>query len=236
MEGNNLNNIRNTLYKARCTVSTLQTIRRSKLISLSVFCWLMVVFHPSSFAQKTNKAVKDGNDAYRKNDYKTAIQNYEKALQYDAKNATARFNMANARQRDNEDEKSASDYDDVINNATDADLKGKAYYNKALALLHANKLDEAIDALKQSLRITPNDNEARENLQKAMETKKQQQPQQQPPKQDKKQPPKPKQQKQQQMSRQMMEQKFKELEEQEKQLQKDIQKQKTNTADNEKDW
>ena len=138
-------------------------------------------------------------------------------------------------QRTNENNKSASLYDDVIKNTTDAGLQSKAYYNKALALLQQDKLNEAIDALKQSLRLQPMDNDARENLQKALEQKQQQQP---PPqtKQNKKKQQNQKQQKQQQMNRQMMEQKFKELEDQEKQLQKELQKQKNNTNDNEQDW
>lgn len=189
-----------------------------------------------SFAQPTNKAVKDGNDAYRKNDFIAAIDNYQKALQLDAKNVTAKFNMANALQHNNKAGQSADKYDDIISATTDEDLKAKSYYNKALAMLKQNKLDDAITAFEQSLRLSPGDNEARENLQKALETKKQQQPPP-PPKPNQKQPPQnEKQQKQQQMNRQMMEQKFKELEEQEKELQKEVQKQKLNTPDNEKDW
>ncbi len=198
------------------------------LLFLPFFLWNGFVF-----AQE--KAIQQGNDAYRKNDFSTAIKDYTKALSEDNKNEIAKFNMANALQRTNEHGKSASLYDDVIKNTTDAGLQSKAYYNKALALLQQDKLNEAIDALKQSLRLQPADNDARENLQKALEQKQQQQPPP-PPKQNQKKQPNQKQQKQQQMNRQMMEQKFKELEDQEKQLQKEVQKQKTNTNDNEQDW
>ncbi len=205
----------------------------------SLFCILYVavfLFHFSALAQNENKAIKEGNDAYRKNDFATALKDYTKALSEDNKNAVAKFNMANTLQRTNENDKSASLYDDVIKNATDAGLQSKALYNKALALLQQNKLNDAIDALKQSLRLQPTDNDTRENLEKALKEKQQQQPQPQPKQNKKQQQQSEKQQRQQQMNRQMMEQKFKELEDQEKQLQKDIQKQKTNTNDNEKDW
>ncbi len=224
--------------RAVCSITFYEYFRftgRNWLRIISLFFLLAHCF--SSFAQKTNEAVKQGNDAYRKNDYINAVKQYQKALQYDADNNAAKFNLANALQRSNDAEKSAEEYNDVINHTADADLQAKAYYNKALASLQQNKLEEAIESFKQSLRLAPNDREARENLQKALETKKQQQPQQQPPKQEKKPPlQNQKQQKQQQMNRQMMEQKFKELEQQEKALQKEVQKQKTNSPDNEKDW
>ncbi len=215
-------------------LSTRQLVRRAGTVFLVfVFSFLSV----SLFAQKTNEAVQTGNDAYRKNDFPNAIKSYEKALQLDNKNVTAKFNMGNALQHSSKADESLADYDDVISSSTaDADLKAKAYYNKALAELQQNKLDDAIDAFKQSLRLSPNDNETRQNLQKALETKRQQQPQQQPKQDKKQQPQSQKQQKQQQMNRQMMEQKFKELEQQEKELQKEVQKQKTNMPDNEKDW
>ncbi len=216
--------------KLKATSQKQQAIACLKivLLFLPLFLWSCFVF-----AQE--KAIQQGNDAYRKNDFVTAVKDYTKALSEDNKNEIAKFNMANALQRTNEHGKSASLYDDVIKNTSDASLQSKAYYNKALALLQQDKLNEAIDALKQSLRLQPGDNDTRENLQKALEQKQQQQP---PPqtKQNQKKQQNQKGQKQQQMNRQMMEQKFKELEDQEKQLQKELQKQKTNTADNEQDW
>ena len=200
---------------------------------------LLLTLILSSFcvsAQKENKAIKQGNEAYRKNDFATAEKNYEKALTEDNKNAIAEFNMANALQLSNAADKSANLYDEVIKNSSDAVMQSNAYYNKALAMLQQNKLNDAIDDFKQALRLQPADNDTRENLQKALQEKQQQQPQPQPKQNKKQQPQNQKQQKQQQMNQQMMEQKFKELEDQEKQLQKDLQKQKTNTPDNEKDW
>ncbi len=207
-----------------------QVLQRFKKATLLL---LLVGICCSLFAQE--KDIQKGNEAYRKNDFATAVKDYAKALSGDNKNEIAKFNMANALQRTGENDKSASAYDDVIKITTDATLQSKAYYNKALAMLQQNKLNDAIDALKQSLRLQPADNDARENLQKALEQKQQQQPQTKQNQNQKKQQNQ-KQQKQQQMNRQMMEQKFKELEDQEKQLQKELQKQKTNSNDNEQDW
>ena len=208
-----------------------------KSFLLIAICLFLTAF---SFGQKANEVIKQGNDAYHKNDFTTAIKDYTKALQDDNKNAIAKFNMANALHRTSKEDKAADVYDDAIKNSGDADLQSKAYYNKALSQLQQKKLPEAIDAFKQSLRLSPGDNDTRENLQKALEEQKQQQ-QPQNQKQDPKQKPSPQQKKEQQkqqpkMNQQMMEQKFKELQDQEKQLQKDLQKQKTNQQESDKDW
>ena len=52
---------------------------------------------------------------------------------------------------------------------------------RALRLSHQKKIKESIEAYKQTLRLAPEDTEARENLQKALNELKQQQQQQQKP-------------------------------------------------------
>lgn len=201
---------------------------------------LLVFFSVSSFAQQSNEAVQQGNDAYKNGEYNAAIKDYSKALQTDKTNTAAWFNMGNALQKNTSPEDAAKSYDEAIKNATDDDLRSKAYYNKALAMLQQKNLQDAINAMKQSLRLTPEDNDARENLQKALNELKKQQQQQQKQKQQQKNPQQqqqPQQKKQQKMmDKQMMEQKFQELRNQEKEIQKQLQQQKASTQQQEKDW
>lgn len=209
------------------------------LSAFYVLCFAFCILHfTTASAQKANKSIQQGNEAYRKADFNSAIKDYNQALNTDNKNAVAQFNLANALQHKNDADKALQAYDDAIKNAKDADLQSKAYYNKGLSRLQQKDIAGAVDAFKNSLRLAPNDNEARENLQKALEEMKQQQQQSQ--QQNQKPPPEKqeskKQKQQQKMNQQMMEQKFKELQEQEKQLQKELQKQKTNGRDQEKDW
>ena len=161
MEESKRYKIQGTKYKIQCTSNKWQVIG-FRLMAGSlylVFCSL------SSFAQQSNKVMQQGNEAYKKGDYNAAIKDYSKALETDTKNTTAWFNMGNALQKTMNAEEAAKSYDEVINNATDADLRSKAYYNKALAMLQQKNLQAAINTLKQSLRLTPEDNDARENLQ-----------------------------------------------------------------------
>ncbi len=191
-----------------------------------------------SYAQQVTVTIKQGNDAYKKGDYKAAAEAYQKALDESPNNEIAQFNLGNALQKLKQDEASGKTYDELLQHSKDGSLQSKAYYNKALALLKQNNLEEAVNSFKQSLRLAPDDVETRENLQKALAELRQKQQQQQ--QQNKKQPPPPPKQqppsKNKSMSRQMMDQKFNELRNQEKQLQKQLQKQKLSSSQQEKDW
>lgn len=190
----------------------------------------------SAYSQQALTNVQKGNDAYRKNDYKVAADEYGKALVKDPGNQTAKFNLGNTQLKQKNMADAARQYDDIINKTTDANLRSKAYYNKGLALVRQQNIDDAIQAFKQSLSLTPADNEVRDNLQKALNEKRQQEQQKQPQQkqQQKKDQPKPPQ-PQKQLNKQMMEQKFNELRNQEKQLQQQLQRK---PAENqpEKDW
>ena len=207
---------------------------------LMIYILAFIFLSICSFAQEGNRAVQEGNTAYKNGEYNTAVKNYTKALEIDKKNTAAWFNMGNALQKMVNPEEAAKSYDEAIKNAADDDLRSKAYYNKALAMLQQKDLQGAINALKQSLRLTPADNDARENLQKALnEQKKQQQQKQQQQKQNNTQQQQSQQQlkkQQKMMDKQMMEQKFQELRNQEKEIQKQLQQQKAGIQQQEKDW
>ena len=186
-------------------------------------------------AQPANNYIQRGNEAYHKGDYDRAIANYKNALRKDPGNNTARFNLANALQKRNETAESKKNYDEVIAKSDINSLRSGSQYNKALAYIKEKDLLNAISSFKESLKHDPADDEARENLQKALNELKKQQAQNQPknqkqqqqnPQKDKKQPP---------VNREMMEQKFNELRNQEKQLQKKLQS-KTANGQPEKDW
>ncbi len=200
-----------------------------------LFTIVCILFIQLLEAQDVNVIVKDGNEAYKKGDYKNAAELYKKVLNKDAKNSTAKFNLANALQKQNNFTDAEKYYEEAAD-VNDAGFKAKALYNKGLSQVQQQKLTEAVEAFKQSHTLEPNDNDTRENLQKAInELKKKQQSQ--PQQQDKKDQPKPKQDKNnnKKPNKEMMEQKFNELRDKEKQLQKMLQK-KINMEQPDKDW
>lgn len=194
--------------------------------------------------QKTNAAIHRGNELYKQKNYAASQQEYNKALAADPKNATASYNNGNAQFRANKGEDAVQSYDNTIEHSKEAALREKAFYNKGVAFSKQQKLQESIDAWKESLKLDANDNEARENLQKAlMELKKQQQQQnnenkdKKDKKQDQKNKQEPKPQEQQsKLNKQQVEQLLKALQQKEKEIQQKLQKGSPVPNKPEKDW
>lgn len=185
-------------------------------------------------AQKTNLIIKSGNEAYKKGDYKNAEKLYKEALSEDKNNLTAKFNLGNALLKQHNIAEAVQYFTQVSEAAGDDAFKSKAFYNKGLTMIKAQQLQEAIDAFKEALLLAPDDNDTRENLQKAIEELKKQQHSQPQSQQNPQKKPNPKQQNK-PLNKDIMQQKFDELSDKEKQLQKMLQK-KTTTEQPEKDW
>lgn len=180
-------------------------------------------------AQKTSGLLYDGNRLYAGGNYGAAAEKYRAALKTDVSNENALFNLGNALFKQKKFAEAEKYYTELSRTKADDDLHSKALYNLGVSFINQGKLAEAAEALKQSLLLHPEDEDARENLQKVLnELKKKQNsaPQQNP---RNKTPQVP------QTSKEILEQKFEELRNQEKQLQKQLQK-KNNTNQPEKDW
>ena len=214
----------------RITKACQQKNKKLKFIFTILIAFVFSTLH----AQDVNRIIKQGNDAYKKGDYKNAASLYKTSLSKDSKNINAKFNLGNALDKQNDAVDAEKFYDEVASASTDASLKAKSFYNKGVAEAQQQKLTEAIESFKQALMLMPEDDEARENLQKAINDLKKQQQQQQPQPNKSKQKQQP-QQKNKMPNPQMMEQKFNELRDKEKQLQKMLQ-QRPNQSQPDKDW
>lgn len=140
-----------------------------------------------ALGQPPDALVRKGNRYYKSSDFDQSKKTYENALKTSPGNANARYNLGNAEFRGNDFAKAADNFDQVLAGKSDSATMASAYYNKGVAMMKQKKLDESIDAWKNSLRINPEDSEARDNLIKALlEKKKQQQQQQEKKDQDKK--------------------------------------------------
>jgi len=186
-------------------------------------------------AQQTDKIIQKGNDLYKQQQYDKAELTYKEAMEKEQANTTAAFNRANAIFRQSKPEDAIKALDDVVMNAKEDELRGKAYYNKGVILTGQKKLEESIEAYKNALRQNPGDREARENLQKALlELKKKTPP---PPKKDNKKQQQKQQQQQPKMDQKEAEQRLKLLEQKEKEVQQRMQNEKSKTGvPQPKDW
>lgn len=208
---------------------------------LSIF--IFSVLYNAVMAQKNDATIHRGNELYKQKNYEASQQEYRKALVTDPKDVTASYNNGNAQFRATKTDEAIQSYDNTIENAKDKAVKEKALYNKGVALSKQQKLQESIDAWKESLKLDPNDTEARENLQKALKELKKQQEQkskQDQEKKDKKDDQKKEQEKPQQqqskLNKQQVEQLLKALQQKEKEIQQKMQKGSPQPNKPEKDW
>ena len=139
---------------------------------------LFMVISGSVHAQ--NAAIKKGNDYYRQSQFELAEAQYRKALEEDPSNLIAQYNLANALHQQKK-YKEAIDLTEKTAVATpDKKARAASFYNQGVAHTRLKNLEGSIESYKKALRLNPEDQQARENLQKALlEQKKQQQQQQQ---------------------------------------------------------
>ncbi|HTL08424.1 MAG TPA: tetratricopeptide repeat protein [Chitinophagaceae bacterium] len=211
-----------------------------KYLAIPVLCLTACTLR----AQQQDAVIHKGNELYKQKNYEASQQEYKKALTANPKDATANYNNGNAQYRASKPEDAVASYEHSIENTTDKAMKEKAFYNKGVALSKQQKLQESIEAWKESLKLDATDNEARENLQKAlMELKKQQQQknEENKDKKDKKQDQKQQQQEkpqqqQSKLNKQQVEQLLKALQQKEKEIQQKMQKGSPQPNKPEKDW
>lgn len=136
---------------------------------------LLLCLSITGFTQNAVQSIIKGNQLYRQSQFDLAEEQYRKALEYDPDNEKAKYNLANALQKQNKYDEAAKLLDDLAGNSKDNSLKSAAYYNQGVAYTKMKNLDASIESYKKALRLNSNDREARENLEKALLQKKKQQ-------------------------------------------------------------
>jgi len=143
--------------------------------------------------QPERKDIRTGNKEYKKGSYSEAELSYRRAMEKAPASANAKFNLGNAlyKQVDSTMAQTAPDeakqlqeqvrklYENAAESYTNDQQKAAAHYNEGNTYLREQNWQAAIDAYKKSLRLNPNDIEAKQNLVFAQAMNNQQPPQQQ---------------------------------------------------------
>jgi Ca-activated chloride channel family protein len=230
----------------------MNSAQKTALGSLLFFISFLIPFN--SNAQNEKALIKKGNDAYEKKEYDNAITQYKQATVKNPANSTAQYNLGNALYKKSKTDEAVQAYDEAAAKASSKTVKSKSFYNKGVVLQNNKKLPECIEAYKNALKLDPEDDDARQNLQKALQQQKEQQKKEDKDKKEEKKPkddkkekdknnpkdeekneePKPQPSK---LTKQDAEEKLKALLQQEKNLQDKLRKVNTATsAKPEKDW
>jgi Ca-activated chloride channel family protein len=104
---------------------------------------------------------------------------YRKSIEKNKQSKDAVFNIGDALYKQNKFEDAGKQFIENINLNDDKNKKSAGLYNLGNSLLKANKVKESIEAYKGSLKLRPDNDEAKYNLAYAQDMLKQQQEQQQ---------------------------------------------------------
>lgn len=137
-------------------------------------------------ANAQTKEIRHGNRNFRNGNYTEAEQDYKNSL--DKKyNDKAQFNLGDTYYQQNNFEEASRSFQSVADRNVPKNLEASAFYNLGNSMMKQQKYAEAFNAYKNCLKINPNDEDARYNLEYARQKlMMQQQQQQQQQKQDNK--------------------------------------------------
>ena len=148
---------------------------REKIISLVILVVLML--SESVNAQSDKKFIRQGNREYEKNKFSESEISYRKAIDKNKRSPDAVFNIGDALYKQNKFEDAGKQFIENINMNDDKNKKSAGLFNLGNSLLKANKVQESIEAYKGSLKLQPDNSEAKFNLAYAQDMLKQQEDQ-----------------------------------------------------------
>lgn len=138
---------------------------------------IVLLFSLEALAQADRGYMSKGNEYYLQLKFDLAEAQYRQAVNVSPRNAEARYNLANALMQQKKFKEAGELYTEVAT-SENKELRAPAWYNAGVSYTKQKDLPGSIEAYKAALRLNPNDKDARENLQKALQEQKQQQDQQ----------------------------------------------------------
>ncbi len=151
----------------------IREMKRNKALKLkAATAVLLLCFSWPAIAQTDKAIIKEGNVAYARKDYPAAADQYGKVAQKNPENTTAQYNLGNALYKSEKTEEAIGAYDKSIARMEKPVEKSNAWYNKGVVLHNDKKLPECIAAYKNALKLDPDNEDARQNLQKALQQQK----------------------------------------------------------------
>ncbi len=151
-------------------------LKKSRVLSLIII--IAAIFSQAVNAQADKKYIRQGNREYEKNKFSESEILYRKAIDKNKNSPDAVFNTGDALYKQNKFEDAGKQFIENVNMNEDKGKKSAAMFNLGNSLLKANKVQESIDAYKGSLKLNPENPEAKYNLAYAQDMLKKQQEQQ----------------------------------------------------------
>ncbi|HBA60027.1 MAG TPA: hypothetical protein DCZ92_04255 [Elusimicrobia bacterium] len=144
---------------------------------------LLLALSGALSAAQAESLARKGNAAYKNEDWPKSFEYYTRALEKSPEDKRLSYNLGNAYFRMEDYSKAMEAYE---TSAADPKLASRSYFNQGNALYAGGNIPGAINSYRAALRLDPQDENARFNLQKALEDQKQNKNSCKDPKEDKK--------------------------------------------------
>ena len=139
----------------------------------------MLTLTLSASAQSDRQLVRKGNKQFRLGNAAEAEVSYRKAVEKNARNPQANYNLGNALMLQRKDSLAINQLEKSAKLETNPLRRAQAYHNMGVICQQHKMFGEAIEAYKESLRNNPADDQTRYNLELCKRQQQQQQQQQQ---------------------------------------------------------
>jgi Ca-activated chloride channel family protein len=120
------------------------------------------------FAHASEAQLKEGNRLFKNRNYKEALKQYNDALIDSPDSNVLRYNAGDAAYQAGDFATAEKGFRETAEKAPDPTFRAAARYNQGNALFRQQKLPEAVEAYKDSLRVNPQDEDAKYNLSVAL--------------------------------------------------------------------
>ncbi len=125
---------------------------------------MMALFSVPMYGQVDRYYIRSGNKDYKKANYSEAEVYYRKAQEKNKKNPQAIYNLGNALLMQKKDSVAIRQYEEAARVETNVFRKARSFHNIGVICQNHKMYSEAIESYKNSLRLNPNDDETRYNL------------------------------------------------------------------------
>jgi len=112
-------------------------------------------------------ANNQGNEAFETGDFDAALQGYEEVQELAPDRPEPFYNSANVRYRNDEHDLAQEDLQQALLTA-DEDLARKTLFNQGNSFFETDELGQAVESYKEVLRMDPDDQDAKYNLELAL--------------------------------------------------------------------
>ena len=146
---------------------------------LMVSCAGMLIVAHGARGQSTRSLIREGNGLFRDQKYTDAEVSYRKALEKEKSLVQGHFNLGDALHKQGKFDEAMKEYETALGEAQEKDTKAYAYYNIGNSQLRQQSYQDAIKSYIETLKINPEDEDAKYNLSYALEKLRQQQNQKQ---------------------------------------------------------